>query len=178
MTVQPATATGHRSNVPALVILVVAIVAIALATTALTTTLLARAPSGWYTMMGNTGAYAPNGPEPGTAGFVAGTTAQPRVVHIWAGPGYAFSPSTVTVAKGETVAFVITVLGPRVHEFMVGPADAVAGDVAGTPEIDGIGMMQTRSLTITFDGSGPYAFACHAQGHYEAGMRGTITVVG
>ncbi len=41
-----------------------------------------------------------------------------------------------------------------------------------------IGMMETKSLTYTFDGGGPYAFACHAPGHYEAGMRGTITVVG
>jgi len=38
-------------------------------------------------------------------------------------------------------------------------------------------MMETRSLTYTFDGPGPYAFACHAPGHYEAGMLGTIAVV-
>jgi uncharacterized cupredoxin-like copper-binding protein len=39
-------------------------------------------------------------------------------------------------------------------------------------------MMQTKSVTVTFDGPGPYAFACHQAGHYEAGMRGTITIVG
>jgi len=38
-------------------------------------------------------------------------------------------------------------------------------------------MMQTKSLTYTLSGPGPYAFACHAVGHYEAGMRGAITVV-
>ena len=69
-------------------------------------------------------------------------------------------------------------MGGLVHEFMVGPADAVAADTEGTPEVADIGMMQTKSVTTTFDGSGPYAFACHAAGHYEAGMRGTITVVG
>jgi uncharacterized cupredoxin-like copper-binding protein len=41
-----------------------------------------------------------------------------------------------------------------------------------------ISMMQSRSLTYTFDGSGPYAYACHAEGHDEAGMHGTITLVG
>ena len=179
MTVQPALAPERRSNVPALLILVVAIVAIALAAAALTATLLLRAPGGgWFPMMGAGNAYTPNAAAPGEAGFVAGTLSQPRVVHVWAGPGYAFSPATISVAKGETVTFVVTVMGPLVHEFMVGPADEVAGDVAGTPEIDGIGMMRSRSLTFTFDGSGPYAFACHAPGHYEAGMRGTITVVG
>ena len=69
-------------------------------------------------------------------------------------------------------------MGPAVHEFMVGPADAVASDASGTPEIADILMMQSKSLTYTFDGSGPYAFACHAEGHCEAGMHGTITLVG
>jgi uncharacterized cupredoxin-like copper-binding protein len=67
-------------------------------------------------------------------------------------------------------------VGPLVHEFMVGPADAVARDREGTPEVQAIGMMETKSLTFTFDGAGPYAFACHVPGHYEAGMRGSIVL--
>jgi len=118
------------------------------------------------------------GPQPGTPGFIAGTAAAPRVIHIVAGPGYTFSPSAITVERGETVTFVVTTIGPLVHEFMVGPAGAVAADQHDTPEIADIGMMQTKSLTYAFDGTGPYAFACHADGHYEAGMRGTISVVG
>ena len=124
------------------------------------------------------GSLFANGPQPGDPGFVAGTPASPRTVHVTAGPGYTFSPSAVTVARGETVTFVVTTMGPLVHEFMVGPAAPVAADEAGTPEIADIGMMATKSLTYTFDGPGPYAFACHADGHYEAGMKGTITVVG
>ena len=127
-------------------------------------------------MMG--GASASATPQPGTAGFAPGTTASPRVIRVFAGPGYAFSPSTITVARGETVTFVVTSMGPLVHEFMVGPADAVAANRQGTPEVADIGMMQAKSLTYTFDGSGPYTYACHADGHYEAGMRGTVTVVG
>lgn len=115
---------------------------------------------------------------PGEAGFVAGTPASPRVISLIAGPGYAFTPSAITVERGETVTFEVTTTGPLVHEFMVGPAGAVAADQAGTPEVADIAMMDTKSLTYTFDGSGPYAFACHAPGHHEAGMRGTITVVG
>lgn len=38
-------------------------------------------------------------------------------------------------------------------------------------------MMESKSLTYTFDGPGPYSFACRATGHYEAGMRGTINLV-
>jgi uncharacterized cupredoxin-like copper-binding protein len=124
---------------------------------------------------GGNGAAGVAGPGPGEPGFVAGTAAAPRVVGVLAGPGTTFNPSTITVARGETVTFEVTAMGGLAHEFMVGPADAVA---AGTPEVSDIGMMQTKSVTVTFDGSGPYAFACHAAGHYEAGMRGTITVIG
>jgi plastocyanin len=92
-------------------------------------------------------------------GTAVGTIAAPRVAQIVAGPGYAFSPSTVAVARGETVTFVVRAMGLPVHEFMVGPADAVAADTSGTPEIADITMMQSKTLTYTFDGSGPYAFA-------------------
>jgi hypothetical protein len=71
----------------------------------------------------------------------------------------------------------VTTMGPLVHEFMVGPAADVAADKPGTPEIADLGMMGTGSVTYTFDGPGPYAYACHATGHYEAGITGTITVV-
>lgn len=134
--------------------------------------------SGRTPMMGGYVNPGTAGPGPGEAGFVAGTVAAPRVVRVVAGPGYTFSPSNIAVARGETVTFEITSMGGLVHEFMVGPADAVAADTEGTPEVADIGMMQTGSVTFTFDGSGPYAFACHEAGHYEAGMRGTITVVG
>jgi plastocyanin len=136
--------------------------------------------SGWFGgMMGRYPGWAfDNGLQPGDADFVAGTASAPRLIRVIAGPGYTFTPSNITVQRTETVTFEVTTMGPLVHEFMVGLADAVATDQEGTPEVADIGMMQAKTLTYTFDGSGPYAFACHAPGHYEAGMRGTITVVG
>ena len=116
-------------------------------------------------------------PGPGEAGFVAGTPAAPRLVDIIAGPGDTFRPSEVVVAPGETITFAVTVVGPHTHEFKVGPA-AVVGADGDAPEIADIGMMRTKSLTYAFDGPGPYVFACHEPGHYEAGMQGTITLIG
>ena len=115
--------------------------------------------------------------SPGGTGFVAGTPSAPRVVRIIAGPGDRFSPSDVRVAAGETITFLVTVMGPLQHEFKVGPAAAVDADAPTAPEIAGLGMMQTGSLTYTFSSVGPFAFACHEPGHFEAGMRGTITIV-
>ena len=178
-----------RRGVPSWAILLVA--ALVVATGALTA-FIVRPTLPWSGSMmsgGQTGVMGGSGMmghgfagttslQPGEAGFVAGTVDAPRVVRIAAGPGYSFTPSTVAVARGETVTFVVTAMGPAVHEFMVGPADAVAADTSGTPEVADIAMMQSKSLTFTFDGSGPYAFACHADGHYEAGMHGTVTLVG
>jgi len=145
----------------------------------------ASAPNGWGAggmmggaggMMGGIWSGRASAPGPGESGFVAGTPAAPRVVRIVATPQLRFLPDVVTIQAGETITFDVTTMGPTVHEFMVGPAADVAADTAGTPEIADIGMMQTRSLTYTFTGPGPYAFACHVTGHYEAGMTGTITV--
>jgi uncharacterized cupredoxin-like copper-binding protein len=178
-----------RAGVPSWVVLLIAVAALLVATAALAAT-LAGGPSAAFRggmMGGNRGGMMSGarsgtnpafGPLPGDAGFVAGTVVSPRTIRVFAGPGYAFSPSSITVARGETVTFEVTAMGPFVHEFMVGPAGAVAADTGGTPEVAGIGMMQAKSLTYTFDGDGPYAFACHATGHYEAGMRGTIVMVG
>jgi uncharacterized cupredoxin-like copper-binding protein len=182
--------------VPGWLMLLVGVLALALASAALALTIAGRGWSGTpfgmmgrngsngtpFGMMGGAGSWrgagVANGTRPGDPGFVAGTQATPRVIRVIAGPGYAFSPSSIAVARGETVTFQVTTMGPAVHEFMVGPADAVAADQAGTPEIADIGMMATKSLTVTFDGAAPYAFACHVDGHYEAGMHGTIIVTG
>jgi plastocyanin len=124
-------------------------------------------------MMGRAG---PSGADSGSPGFIAGTPASPRVVRIAAGPGYRFYPSTVTVAAGETVTFVVTAMGPLAHEFKVGRIDVVQAD-GDAPEIADIGMMQTKTLIYTFAGPGPFGYACHEAGHYESGMQGTIVVV-
>jgi plastocyanin len=118
-------------------------------------------------MMGFGQAYLGSAPDPGSPGFVAGTTTAPRIVRIVAGPRLRFYPDVVTVKQGETVTFEVTTVGLSVH---------VAADTEGTPEVADIGMMQTKSVTHTFEGAGPFAFACHAPGHYEAGMKGTIVV--
>ena len=127
-------------------------------------------------MMGGGRTAPSSAPAPGQAGFVAGTQAAPRVVQIYAYPNDRFYPDSVTVQAGETVTFEVTTMGPTTHEFMVGPAADVAADKEGTPEVTDLSMMQTKTLTYTFNGSGPFAFACHAPGHFEAGMKGTIVV--
>jgi len=129
-------------------------------------------------MMGFGAANVGSAADPGSPDFVAGTTTSPRVVRIVASGALRFYPEVVTVKQGETITFEVTSMGMLSHEFMVGPAADVAADTAGTPEVADISMMQTKSLTYTFTGPGPFTFACHAPGHYEAGMQGAIVIVG
>ena len=131
---------------------------------------------GGLTMAGAWPRPGPAAAGPGAPGFVVGTAAAPRVVRIVAGPDLRFYPDVVAIAAGETITFEATTMGMTTHEFMVGPAADVAADAEGTPEVADLGMMQTRSLTYTFAGSGPFSFACHAPGHYEAGMKGTVEI--
>lgn len=119
----------------------------------------------------------PNTTEP-SLGFVPGTAASPRVVQLTANDLLNFTPGLVQVAKGETVEFQIHNLGKAVHEFMVGQLSDAFADKEGTPEVADIGPDETKSITTTFDGDGPYAFACHAPGHFEHGMLGYIQLVG
>lgn len=110
--------------------------------------------------------------------FTPGTVGNPRVVDVSANDLLNFTPGVVEAAVGETVTFRIHNMGKATHEFMVGPlADAFA-DKEGTPEVADIEAGKTGEITFTFNGTGPFAFACHAPGHFEHGMAGYIQLVG
>jgi uncharacterized cupredoxin-like copper-binding protein len=119
----------------------------------------------------------PGPPDPGEPGFVAGTKAAPRIIPITVTDLLLFTPNAVSVQQGETITFQVTNTGQAEHEFKVGPMRDVFDDLPGTPEIAGITFGTTKSLTYTFTDTGPYAFACHAPGHYENGMIGFVNVV-
>jgi len=117
-------------------------------------------------------------PTQAPLGFTPGTKDSPRKVDIVGDDQLTFWPNVVVVAEGETVTFNVKATGKAVHEFMVGPEADTFADKEGTPEVADIMPGTSKSLTVTFDGPGPYAFACHAPGHFEAGMQGYIVVVG
>lgn len=117
-------------------------------------------------------------PAPSDAlGFTPGTKAAPRLIHIDTNDNLLFAPNFFVVAAGETVTFEIANLGKVEHEFMIGPQAAAFANKADT-EVAGIKAGLTKNVTYTFTGPGPFAFACHETGHYEAGMLGYIQVVG
>ncbi|MFN8053592.1 MAG: cupredoxin domain-containing protein [Acidimicrobiales bacterium] len=110
-----------------------------------------------------------------------------------------FEPVDVTVRKGETITFQFTNSGTARHEALVGDSDAQeeharemmsSSTVAGDHDMGDMGGMhhegadtavtvdpgETKDLTTTFDRASTVIIGCHQPGHYEAGMKATVTV--
>jgi uncharacterized cupredoxin-like copper-binding protein len=98
-----------------------------------------------------------------------------------------FEPSRINVSAGETVAFLVTNTGQAIHEFTLGDAamqhqhaDEMAQmrDAMGHNQPNSITLQpgETKQLTWRFGDSVTLEYGCHEPGHYQAGMRGQITI--
>lgn len=109
-----------------------------------------------------------------------------RTIKVTANDQLRFQPASVSVMGGETVAFTVTNTGKVAHEFVIGDQafqDEHEKEMAGqtmpmADDADGIGLPAgaTKTLTYTFKQPGTLLYACHTAGHYQAGMKGTITI--
>ena len=96
-----------------------------------------------------------------------------------------FAPDPITVKAGAEVTFVVTNDGVIVHEFFVGSeeeqldhaAEMAAGGMShGHDNALSLQPGETGSLTMTFAEPGSLLIGCHEPGHYDAGMKATLTV--
>ena len=97
-----------------------------------------------------------------------------------------FTPSHITVRKGEQVLFVLTNDGTEKHEFVL--ATMVENRKHGAlmkkfpkmehddPNAIALTPYAAGDILWKFTKAGTFEFACLIPGHYEAGMHGTITV--
>lgn len=122
-----------------------------------------------------------------TAWGIAGTPAQAtRTVTLDMTDAMRFSPDTLTVQAGETVRFVVRNTGRMLHEMVIGTPDELARHAAMMAKFPGmehdeaymvhVDPGKTGEIVWHFNRAGSFEFACLIGGHYEAGMRGTITV--
>ena len=113
---------------------------------------------------------------------------------------FTFSQPTITLKQGEKVTLSFTNAGTTDHEFMAGrigaggmgyvqdfftgvkyqvaPPSSLHGKRHGMAQ-GGAWMRPGQTATISLvvpDRPGTYEFGCFATGHYEAGMKGTLTV--
>ena len=97
-----------------------------------------------------------------------------------------FSPDKFNVKLGETVRFVIKNNGKQRHEMVIGTHQELEAHAAmmlkspdmahDEPHMAHVKAGQTASLLWTFNRAGEFEFACTIPGHYQAGMKGSISV--
>lgn len=113
-----------------------------------------------------------------------------RVIDIDASSDLVFDPDAITVSVGETITFRVTSTSNLTHDFVLGTEEDQADHEAEMEEMRQSGEMMEHSepnamevpgggvaeLTWHFTEAGTVIYGCHQKGHYDAGMKGTITV--
>ena len=125
----------------------------------------------------------------GDYGEPADASEADRTIEVTVDNELAFDPDEFEVAAGEVVTFQISNTGDIEHEFVLGDEQAQqqmaeemgagdghahSGEMSNAVTIHG---GETAELTWRFpDEATTVLVGCHVPGHYEAGMRGTVTV--
>lgn len=120
-----------------------------------------------------------------TAGFGSAGDASDadRTIEVAAVDPLKFQPASLEVELGETVTFEVRNEGSTDHEFVLGDAayqEAHGPQMGAMEHSEGNGIFlepgASDTVTWTFDEAGEVLFACHVDGHFEAGMFGRIRV--
>ena len=84
---------------------------------------------------------------------------------------YKFDSSLTTFSVGAPYHFVLNNKGTLAHDWMIMPqGETDEGKALIKVEDSDLQPSKTLTKDFTFTQPGNYEFACHVQGHYEAGM--------
>lgn len=109
-----------------------------------------------------------------------------RTIEIVTTNDLVFNPADLTVTVGETITFRIVNDGTIIHDFTLGDEATqeeheqemaeMGGMTHDQPNAMTVAAGETKELTWTFTELGTVLIGCHQLGHYDAGMKGQITV--
>lgn len=121
----------------------------------------------------------------GQPGKVAKVT---RTVNIDMTDAMRFIPSDITVKQGETIKFIVKNSGKIKHEMVLGTEKELKEHyevMKKNPEMEHADENQitvqpdkSGEIIWQFTKAGKVHFACLQPGHYDAGMKGAVTVAG
>lgn len=131
-----------------------------------------------------------HGNHPAMADSAAGQPGDParatRTVNVTALDTMRFEPGKLKVKPGETLRIVVTNAGKVPHELTIGDRNAqleheqmmqrMPGMKHDDPGSVTLAPGETRTLVWQFGEAGTVEFACHAPGHYPAGMVSVVDV--
>lgn len=109
-----------------------------------------------------------------------------RTIGIHMTDAMRFEPSTIRVRAGETIRFVHQNDGHTMHEMVIGTRAELEEHAAlmrkhsgmehDEPWMAHVAPGKRGEIVWKFNRTGEFEFACLIPGHFEAGMRGTVTV--
>lgn len=109
-----------------------------------------------------------------------------KVIEIEMIDAMAFSPSRITVNKGDVIKFVHRNVGQMMHEFVLGTPESLnehaemmkkfPGMEHEEPYMAHVAPGKKAEVTWKFTVAGEFSFGCLIPGHYDAGMKGIIRV--
>lgn len=119
---------------------------------------------------------------------VAGVAAKAsRTVSVDMSDQMRFTPSSLAVRQGETIRFVVKNSGAVKHEFVLGTEKELKEHYElmkkfpemehSDPNMVTVAAGKTGEVVWRFTKSGKVDFACLQPGHYDAGMKGAVSVV-
>lgn len=125
------------------------------------------------------------GSDPSAFGMPGSEAEVDRTIEIAQFDTYAFQPSSISVALGETVMFMVANEGKVVHEFVIGDdafqtdhememVDTGGATMGDEPNAITVDPGETKTLVWSFTEAGSFMYGCHVPGHYAEGMVGTI----
>ena len=109
-----------------------------------------------------------------------------RTIQVDMNDNMRFSPSALEVKPGETVKFVVRNSGKVMHEMVIGTEAELQkhaemmrkhpGMEHDEPYMAHVEPGRTHQIAWTFTKPGKFMYGCLIPGHWEAGMKGVITV--
>jgi uncharacterized cupredoxin-like copper-binding protein len=109
-----------------------------------------------------------------------------RTIKMGMSDSMRFTPETIRVKQGQTVRFKVTNGGKLMHEMVIGTGEELnehAELMKKFPnmEHDEANMAHvapgtTEDIVWQFTKAGDFSFGCLVPGHFDAGMKGTISV--
>ncbi len=150
------------------------------------TAMMATASTAWAHGDAHRTGMAPMKKEQKAWGVAGDARAVTRTITLGMDDTMRFSPSKLVVKQGETIRFVIRNQGKALHEMVLGTRQELDQHAAmmvkfpnmehDEPYMAHVPSGKTRHMVWTFNRPGEFEFACLMAGHYQAGMKGTITV--
>ncbi|WP_278533424.1 cupredoxin domain-containing protein [Delftia acidovorans] len=119
-------------------------------------------------------------------GIAGDASAARRTITLDMGDNMRFTPERISVKRGETVRLRVANKGQVMHEIVLGTPASLDEHAQmmlkfptmehGEPYMAHVSPGKSGDLVWNFNREGSFDFACLIPGHYQAGMRGTITV--